>query len=57
MLSTESKETVLSAHPVSDTVRRTVEEQLQALEHQHDVTVLFACESGSRGCNASQLSN
>ena len=47
--STASKETVLSAHPVSDTVRRTVAEQLQALEHQHDVTVLFACESGSRG--------
>ncbi len=45
----ENKEAVLSAHPVSDTVRRTVEEQLRALEKEHDVTVLFACESGSRG--------
>lgn len=52
MLSTkefENRESVLSAHPVSDRVRRDVEEQLRALELRHDVTVLFACESGSRG--------
>ncbi len=40
---------VLSAHPVSDGMRATVLDCLAALERQHGVSVLFACESGSRG--------
>lgn len=42
-------EKLLSAHPVDDAVRAQIMESLQALERQHDVKVLFACESGSRG--------
>ncbi len=42
-------EKLLSAHPVDDAVRAQILEGLHALEHQHDVKVLFACESGSRG--------
>ncbi|MCH7342790.1 nucleotidyltransferase domain-containing protein [Pelomonas sp. CA6] len=43
------EETVLSAHPVSDEMRTTVLANLAALEEKHQVKVLFACESGSRG--------
>lgn len=43
------EEAVVSAHPVSDAMRAVVLENLAAIERQHDVTVLFACESGSRG--------
>lgn len=42
-------EKLLSAHPVDDAVRAQIMDGLRALEHQHDVKVLFACESGSRG--------
>lgn len=42
-------EPVLSAHPVSDEMRAVVMENLAAIERTHDVKVLFACESGSRG--------
>lgn len=43
------QETVLSAHPVSDDMRARILEKLAQLESQHQVKVLFACESGSRG--------
>ncbi|MFV3318965.1 nucleotidyltransferase domain-containing protein [Pseudomonas sp. NY15374] len=35
-------------HPLSDAMRVRVLEELQRIEHEHDVTVLYACESGSR---------
>jgi len=40
---------ILSEHPVSDEVRATILQCLQDIEARHRVTVLFACESGSRG--------
>ena len=43
------EEAVLSAHPVSDAMRTTVLQNLAALEQRHQMKVLFACESGSRG--------
>jgi len=43
------KTTVRSAHPVSDQMRAEVLGVLARLEREHDVRVLFACESGSRG--------
>ncbi|HEY9101657.1 nucleotidyltransferase domain-containing protein [Chitinimonas sp.] len=39
----------LYAHPVSAAVRERVEKELTAIEARHQVKVLFACESGSRG--------
>ena len=41
--------TVRSAHPVSDEMRATVLGVLARVEREHDVRILFACESGSRG--------
>ena len=46
---TDNIDTVRSAHPVSDEMRATVLETLSELERRHKVSVLFACESGSRG--------
>lgn len=43
------EESVLSAHPVSTEMRATVLQHLSAQERAHEVRVLFACESGSRG--------
>lgn len=42
-------ETLVSAHPVEPAMRSQVLDCLRRLEADHDVKVLFACESGSRG--------
>jgi len=42
-------ETLVSAHPVEPAMRTQILECLSRLEAEHDVKVLFACESGSRG--------
>lgn len=36
------------AHPLSSAMRERVLHELQRIEREHDVTVLYACESGSR---------
>lgn len=41
--------TFLYDHPVSDDIRARVLSELADIERRHDVRVLFACESGSRG--------
>ncbi|MEF3062117.1 nucleotidyltransferase domain-containing protein [Ralstonia solanacearum] len=41
--------TFLYDHPVSDAIRARVLSELADIERRHDVRVLFACESGSRG--------
>jgi len=42
-------ETLVSAHPVEPAMRAQILDCLRRLETDHDVKVLFACESGSRG--------
>jgi predicted nucleotidyltransferase len=37
------------AHPIDPAVREEILRKLQAVEAEHDVRVLYACESGSRG--------
>ncbi|MDO5691237.1 MAG: nucleotidyltransferase domain-containing protein [Pseudomonadota bacterium] len=49
MTTTQSPEHLLSAHPVEPHVRERILAALADIERQHRVTVLFACESGSRG--------
>lgn len=40
---------ILSAHPIDPAVRARILDALDEIEARHDVRVLFACESGSRG--------
>ncbi|WP_038212458.1 nucleotidyltransferase domain-containing protein [Xenophilus azovorans] len=49
MTKREDNEFLRSAHPVEPAVRAQILEELRAIEARHDVAVLFACESGSRG--------
>lgn len=44
-----TQEFLHSAHPIDPAMREQVMEHLRAIETQHKVTILFACESGSRG--------
>lgn len=44
-----NKPAILSAHPIAPAVRQRVMQALDDIEARHDVRVLFACESGSRG--------
>ncbi|MDN3575195.1 nucleotidyltransferase domain-containing protein [Chitinimonas viridis] len=40
---------LLYEHPIAPAIHARVMAELQAIEQRHDVRVLFACESGSRG--------
>lgn len=42
-------QTILSEHPIAPEVRARVLQALAEIEARHEVKVLFACESGSRG--------
>lgn len=48
-LSTLVFENMLETHPVSDDIRSDILDRLLAIEAEHGVRVLYACESGSRG--------
>lgn len=45
----EKKEFLHSAHPIDPAMRRQIMDSLTRIEREHSVTILFACESGSRG--------
>ena len=44
-----NNEALISAHPIAPAMRAQILDCLDRLEVDHDVKVLFACESGSRG--------
>lgn len=39
---------LLTAHPIAPDVRQRIEHELDLIEREHDVQILYACESGSR---------
>ena len=41
--------TFLYAHPIEDHVRQRIQSELSRIEKQHQVHIVYACESGSRG--------
>ena len=43
------KELFLGSHPIAPEVRLRIMQALDEIESRHEVRVLFACESGSRG--------
>jgi len=45
----KDRELLRSAHPIDPAMREQIMQALRDIEARHDVTVLFACESGSRG--------
>jgi len=46
---TYAPERIISSHPVTVSVHALISEQLAQIERQQQVSILFACESGSRG--------
>jgi len=45
----KTEEFLQSAHPIEPAMRAQIMDALRGIESQHAVTILFACESGSRG--------
>jgi len=46
---TYAPERIISTHPVTVSAHALISEKLAQIEHQQQVSILFACESGSRG--------
>ncbi len=39
---------LITAHPIAPEVRQRIEQELDRIEREHEVQILYACESGSR---------